>query len=121
MRGALAASEVGLGLREHLDEKMFQRWGLARQLADGGAVLGELAEDGLAQIVGAGGCPDGQPLPAPDVDAAGEVVRVVGGLGDEGEDVAVARIDEGAVVAQFNDTGVYDFDVQRWTKAILRS
>ena len=34
--------------------------------------------------------------------------------------LAVARIDEGAVVAQFNDTGVYDFDVQRWTKAILR-
>ena len=32
-----------------------------------------------------------------------------------------ARIDEGAVVAQFNDTGVYDFDVQRWTKAILRN
>ncbi len=34
--------------------------------------------------------------------------------------LAGARIDEGAVVAQFNDTGVYDFDVQRWTKAILR-
>ena len=35
--------------------------------------------------------------------------------------LAVARIDESAVVAQFNDTGVYDFDVQRWTKAILRN
>ncbi len=35
--------------------------------------------------------------------------------------LAGARIDEGAVVAQFNDTGVYDIDVQRWTKAILRN
>ena len=32
-----------------------------------------------------------------------------------------ARIDQDALIAQFNDTGVYDFDVQRWTKAILRS
>ena len=31
-----------------------------------------------------------------------------------------ARIDQGALVAQFNDTGVYDFDVKRWTKALLR-
>ena len=33
--------------------------------------------------------------------------------------LASARIEAGAIVAQFNDTGVYDFDVQRWTKAIL--
>ncbi len=32
-----------------------------------------------------------------------------------------ARIDQGALVAQFNDTGVYDFDVKRWTKALLRN
>lgn len=31
-----------------------------------------------------------------------------------------ARIDQGALVAQFNDTGVYDFDVKRWTRALLR-
>ncbi len=31
-----------------------------------------------------------------------------------------ARIDHGALVAQFNDTGVYDFDVKRWTRAFLR-
>ncbi len=32
-----------------------------------------------------------------------------------------ARIDQGALVAQFNDTGVYDFDVKRWTKALLHN
>ena len=31
-----------------------------------------------------------------------------------------ARIDQGALVAQFNDTGVYDFDVKRWTRALFR-
>ncbi len=31
-----------------------------------------------------------------------------------------ARIDQGALIAQFNDTGVYDFDVKRWTRALLR-
>ena len=31
-----------------------------------------------------------------------------------------ARIDQGALIAQFNDTGVYDFDVTRWTRALLR-
>ena len=32
-----------------------------------------------------------------------------------------ARIDQDALIAQFNDTGVYDFDVKRWTRALLRN
>ena len=32
-----------------------------------------------------------------------------------------ARFVEGALIAEFDDTGVYDFDVRRWTKSISRN
>lgn len=32
-----------------------------------------------------------------------------------------ARINQDGLIAQFNDTGVYDFDVKRWTRALLRN